>query len=237
MSRVRALVSSLLTAARNDQIRRVELAWALAIAAEWAHFVALGVYAYGQGGASAVGLAGLVRLLPAAIVAPFAASLGDRFPRERFILGAALIGAVALGASAISATAGSRVLVFAFAAVVGISSTLVRPALQALLPSLARTPGELIAANGATSTMEGLGTLAGPLLAGLLVALSGPAAVFATAAGLMLVAAALLARVRVQGRLSIGAADREPVRRMLAAGFVSIAHAPRPRLLIGLGVA
>ena len=101
MSRVRVLVSSLLMAARNDQIRRVQLAWAFAIAAEWAHFVALGVYAYGQGGASAVGLAGLVRLLPAAIVAPFAASLGDRFPRERFILGAALLGAVALGASAV----------------------------------------------------------------------------------------------------------------------------------------
>ena len=237
MSRVRVLVSSLLTAARNDQIRRVELAWALAIAAEWAHFVALGVYAYGQGGASSVGLAGLVRLLPAAIVAPFAASLGDRFPRERFILGAALLGVAALGASAVAATAGSRVLVFAFAAVVGLSSTLFRPALQALLPSLARTPGELIAANGATSTMEGLGTLAGPLLGGFLVAVSGAAAVFATAAGLLLVAAALLGRVRVQGRLPIGAADREPVRRMLAAGFVSIAHAPRPRLLIGLGVA
>src|SRR3954465_13038315 len=237
MSRVRVLVSSLLTAARNDEIRRVQLAWAFAIAAEWAHFVALGVYAYDQGGASAVGLAGLVRLLPAAIMAPFAASLGDRFPRERFILGAALIGAVALGASAVCVTAGSRGLVFALAAVVGLSSTLFRPALQALLPSLARTPEELIAANGATSTMEGLGTLAGPLLAGLLVAVSGAAAVFATAAGLLLVAAALLVRVQVQGRLPGGGADRVPVRRMLAAGFVSIAHAPRPRLLIGLGVA
>src|SRR3954462_8050090 len=148
MSRVRALVSSLLTAARNDQIRRVELAWALAIAAEWAHFVALGVYAYGQGGASAVGLAGLVRLLPAAIVAPFAASLGDRFPRERFILGAALIGALALGASAISATAGSRVLVFAFAAVVGLSSTLFRPGGGGLIASSAPSPPGWVCGGG-----------------------------------------------------------------------------------------
>ena len=36
----------------------------------------------------------------------------------------------------------------------------------ALLPSLARTPKELIAANGATSTIESLGTLLGPLGAG-----------------------------------------------------------------------
>ena len=53
MNRFRALGSSLLTAAANDQIRKVQLAWACAIAAEWTHFVALGVYAYGHGGASA----------------------------------------------------------------------------------------------------------------------------------------------------------------------------------------
>jgi MFS family permease len=238
MSRLRILAASLLTAARNKQIRTVELAWAAAIAAEWAHFVALGIYAYGHGGASAVGVAGLVRLLPAAVVAPFAASLGDRFPRERFILVTSLIGALALAASAASAAAGNTALVYGFAAVVGLSATLFRPALQALLPSLARTPQELIAANGATSTMEGLGTLVGPLLAGLLVAFTDPAAVFATAAGLFLLAAALLARVRVEGRVPTAAAEaRAPFRRMLGAGFVAVAQAPRPRLLVGLGVA
>jgi MFS family permease len=238
MSRLRVLAASLLTAARNKQIRTVELAWAAAIAAEWAHFVALGIYAYGHGGASAVGVAGLVRLLPAAVVAPFAASLGDRFPRERFILVTSLIGALALAASAASAAAGNTALVYGFAAVVGLSATLFRPALQALLPSLARTPQELIAANGATSTMEGLGTLVGPLLAGLLVAFTDPAAVFATAAGLFLLAAALLARVRVEGRVPTAAAEaRAPFRRMLGAGFVAVAQAPRPRLLVGLGVA
>jgi MFS family permease len=238
MSRVRVLAASLLTAARNKQIRTVELAWTGAIAAEWAHFVALGIYAYDHGGASAVGIAGLVRLLPAAIVAPFAASFGDRFPRERFILVTSLIGALALGASAASAAAGNTALVYGFAAVVGLSSTLFRPALQALLPSLARTPQELIAANGATSTMEGLGTLVGPLLAGLLVAFLDPAAVFATAALLLLLAAALLVRVRVEGRVPTTAPEaRVPFRRMLGAGFVAVAHAPRPRLLISLGVA
>jgi MFS family permease len=238
MSRLRALAASLLTAANNGQIRTVELAWAGAIAAEWAHFVALGIYAYGQGGAAAVGVAGLVRLLPAAVVAPFAASFGDRFPRERFILATSLIGAAALAASAASAGAGNTVLVYGFAAVVGLSSTLFRPALQALLPSLARTPQELIAANGATSTMEGLGTLVGPLLAGLLVAFTDPGTVFATAAGLLVVAAALLSRVRVEGRVPTTAAEaRVPFRRMLGAGFVAVARAPRPRLLISLGVA
>jgi MFS family permease len=237
MNRFRALGSSLLTAAANDQIRKVQLAWGCAIAAEWAHFVALGVYAYGHGGASAVGLAGLIRLLPAAALAPFAASLGDRFPRERFILGASLFGALALAASAASAAAGDTALVYGFAAAVGLSSTLFRPALQALLPSLARTPEELIAANAATSTMEGLGTLVGPLLAGALVALIDVAAVFTAAAVVFLVAAGLLLGVRVRGRVPGTAVARTPVRRMLGAGFVAVAQAPRPRLLIGLGVA
>ena len=93
-------------------------------------------------------------MLPAAAVAPFAASLGDRFRRERFLFALTLLGAGALTASAAAASADNRVLVFAFASVVGLAATLIRPALQALLPSLARTPEELIASNGATSTIE-----------------------------------------------------------------------------------
>jgi hypothetical protein len=58
----------------------LSFAWGAAITAEWAHFVALGVFAYDAGGTVGVGIAGLVRMLPAALVAPFAASLGDRVP-------------------------------------------------------------------------------------------------------------------------------------------------------------
>ena len=90
MVRARETFSALAVAARNDNVRRVELAWGAAIASEWAHFVALGVFAYRAGGASAVGIAGLVRLLPAALIAPVAASLGDRFRRERFLVAQAL---------------------------------------------------------------------------------------------------------------------------------------------------
>ena len=51
---------------RGPDIRRAEVAWMLGYAAEWAWLVALFVYAYGVGGVAAVGLAGLVRTLPAA---------------------------------------------------------------------------------------------------------------------------------------------------------------------------
>ena len=225
------------SAIRNPDIRRVELAWGAAIAAEWAHFVAFGVFAYEEGGVSAVGIAGLVRLLPAAIVAPFAASLGDRFPRERFLLAMTLVGAAALGGSAAAFAADAELLVFAFAALLGLSITLIRPALQALLPSLARTPRELIAANGATSTIESLGTLVGPLIAGLLVSVADAGLVFALGSGVLLLAALVLVRVRVEGRVELHAGAEAGAGRALAAGFRTIMHAPRARLLIGMIVA
>jgi len=169
VSTLRSRLAAAALAGRNANVRSVELAWGAAISAEWAYFVALGVFAYDVGGASAVGLAGLVRLLPAGFIAPVAASLGDRFRRERLLLAAMLLGAFALACSAVAAYAGSWGGVLACAALVGISSTLIRPTLQALLPSLTATPEELVAANAATSTVESVGTLIWPLVAGVLV--------------------------------------------------------------------
>jgi MFS family permease len=226
------MVSTLAAAGRNVDIRRAQLAWGAAIAAEWAHFVALGVFAYDHGGTRAVGLAGLVRLLPAAVIAPFAASLGDRFRRERVLLAMSLVGAAALAGSAVAFFAGSRLSVFAFAAVLGLATTLIRPALQALLPSLACTPEELIAANGATSTIESLGTLAGPLAAGILVAVADAGIVFAGAAGTLLVAAVLLAFVRVEGRVDLE--EERGAWQMVSTGLRAIWSATDARLLIGM---
>jgi MFS family permease len=235
---LRQALAALTAAVRNRDIRRVELAWGVAIAAEWAHFVAFGVFAYEQGGASGVGIAGLVRLLPAALVAPFAASLGDRFPRERFLLVMTLLASAALAGSAVAFYANLELLVFAFAAVLGLAVTLIRPALQALLPSLARTPEELIASNAATSTIESLGTLLGPVLAGLLVAGADAGLVFAIGAGALALAAIPLWRVRVEGRAGLPlAVDEGGALQVLSAGFRTIARARGARLVVALIVA
>ncbi|HEX6679157.1 MAG TPA: MFS transporter [Gaiellaceae bacterium] len=225
---------TLSTLARSENLRRVELAWGASITAEWAHFVALGVFAYNVGGTPAVGIAGLVRMLPAALVAPFAASLGDRFRRERFLVAISLLGAAALaGSAAAFFISRSEVVVFALAGVVGVASTLFRPALQAILPSLAHTPEELIAANSASSTLESLGTLVGPLAAGVLVTVGNPGIVFAVGGGVLLVAAALLLRVSVEGRIQT-TAESVPRRELLTAGFRIVAKQPKPRLIVAL---
>ena len=230
-SRLRQAAAALRVAAANVDVRRAELAWGASISAEWAHFVALGVFAYNHGGSTAVGIAGLMRLLPAAAIAPFASSLGDRFRRERFLTGVVLLGAAALVVSAVGALMDDRIVVFAAGSAVGLCSTLFRPALIALLPSLARTARELIAANGATSTIESLGTLLGPLAAGVLVAFADVAAVFAVGAAALLASAGLLARVSVPGGVP---APASRTRVEVWQGFTAIGEVPRARLLVGL---
>jgi MFS family permease len=220
-------------ACRNKNVRRVELAWGAAISAEWAYFVALGVFAYDTGGASAVGLAGLIRLLPAALIAPSAAALGDRIPRERLLLGATLLGAVALGVSAIAAFASSEAGVYVCAALFGVASTLIRPTLQALLPSLTRTPEELVASNAATSTVESLGTLIGPLVAGVLVEQASVGVTFAVAAAVLTVGVGLLLNVRTEGSATGRAAS--PDRPVFA--WRTVAQHPGAPVVVTLMVA
>jgi MFS family permease len=235
MSRSAQALSALRSVYKNPDLRRVELAWGASIATEWAHYVALGVFAYDEGGAAAVGIAGLVRMLPAAIVAPFAASFGDRFRRERFLAAIALVGSGALAASAVAFFAGRNVVaIFALAGVVGVTTTLFRPALQAILPSLARTPDELIASNGATSTIESLGTLVGPLVAGVLVAVANVGVVLIAASVVLLTAAVLLARLVVEGTIQRAIVDAGNPRELVLGGFRVVATAWRPRLIVGL---
>src|SRR5205814_2821278 len=143
---------------RNRDLRRLQLAWAGSIIGTWAYSVAIVVYAYHQGGVSAVGLVGLIRWLPAAFAAPFMSVLGDRFPRVPVMIGADLLRAAGLaGMAACVLTDAPAAAVYLIAAVVGIISTAFQPAQAALLPSLARTPEELTAANVSSSTLESLG--------------------------------------------------------------------------------
>jgi MFS family permease len=239
VNRVVSALSSIGGVLRNEQLRRVELAWGASVAAEWANFVALGVFAYDVGGTLGVGIAGLVRLLPGALVAPFAAFVGDRFRRELFLVAISVGGCFALaGSAAVYFVDRSEYVIFPLVSIFGLSSTLLRPALQALLPSLARTPEELIASNGATSTIEGLATLVGPLVAGVLIAATDAGVVFALAAAALLAAALLFARVTVEGRmLTAAASGAQNLRRELMAGFHTVLGARRARLVVGLMVA
>ena len=97
------------------------------------------------------------------------------------------------------AAGGPGGLIYGLAAVTGIASTISRPTQAAILPWLAKTSEELVAGNVASSLIESLGTLVGPLLGGVLTAVGDPGVVFAASAGVSLVAAVAIARMHVEG--------------------------------------
>jgi hypothetical protein len=219
---------------RNLDLRRIQLAWAGSVAGDWAYAVALAVFAYEAGGAAAVGLVGLIRFVPAAIVAPLAGILADRFRRERVMLTADLVRAVglALAAAAVFAEAPPGV-VYALAVIVAIVATAFRPAQAAVLPSLARSPEELTAANVASSTIESVGSFVGPALGGLLLAATDAGVVFAVTAGTFLWSAALVSRIHTQAPDPVPAGSRDLLAEATA-GFRTLARESRLRFLVGL---
>jgi len=190
-------VGGLITTFRNRELRRLQAAWSLSWVADWAYLVALGIFAYERSGPIGVGLAGVVRMAPAAVVAPFASLLGDRYRRVNILRVNEVVWTLALAGSALAffARAPSAV-VYVLAGFTGICSTIFRPTLAALLPWLSRTSEELIAANAALTTIESLGTLAGPLLGGVVVAAADPGTVFAVSAGASALAMGALALTR-----------------------------------------
>ena len=150
------------------------LAFLLFNTQEYAVWVAVAVYAFQQGGAGEAGAVLVLQLVPAALVAPVAAVLADRIPRSKaLVLGYGLqtCATTLLGLSLVRAPAP---VAYAAAVLAACCVTLTRPAHNAVLPRLADTPGELTAANAASSTMDGLGTLVGPLAGGAIMAWSGP---------------------------------------------------------------
>jgi MFS family permease len=218
----------------NEDLRRLELAWSGSIIGQWGYEVALAVFAYRAGGASAVGLVALVRLLPAAVVAPFAALLGDRFRRKRIMVAADLARACAMAGAAAAVFGGApAVTVYALAAIAAVTGTAFGPAQSALLPSLARSPEELTAANATSTTLESVGFFVGPALGGLLLAVTSVGAVFAMAAALFLWSAFVLGRIVGDSRGGPGIAGDSILREALA-GFRAIAAERRLRLIVGL---
>ena len=183
--------------ARNPNLRRAQLSFLAAWTAEWAFTVGLGIVAYRDGGATAVGLVGLLRMVPSAILAPLLSPLADKGRRERVLILVSVLRGVATGAAAVVVgVGGPTAIVYALAVLSTMAATLYRPAHSALLPSLCHSGYELASANVVRGLLDSAATLVGPLLAALLLQFTGVTVVFAVAAGASLWAAALLLRLR-----------------------------------------
>jgi MFS family permease len=224
--------------ARNPNLRRAQLSFLGAWTAEWAFTVALGIVAYRDGGATALGLVGLLRMVPSAICAPLLSPLADRGPRERvLVVVSTLRGIVTAAAAVVAAVGGAPAVIYALAVLSTIAATLFRPAHSALLPSLCHTGHELASANVVRGMLDSASTLVGPLLAAVLLEVADVEVVFAVAAASSLWSAGLLLRLRYDAPARPAATVRPRLVREALEGIGVVAHHRDLALVLGLAAA
>ncbi len=237
MNRIRARLAVSLGAlreiARDRALRRLQSAWAASITAEWLYLIGLAVYAYDVGGTAAVGLVAVVRMIPAALAAPFVASVADRVRRERVLAGVEVVRALLLAAMGLAVWIDApAAVVFALASLVAVVSTAYRPAHAAVLPALAPSLEALTAANVSTSTIEAFGTLVGPAVAGVLLAVANGATVFLVTAGVYVVGALLVSGIRTHPPPAAERTKASAEKDHALDGFRALRDERHPRLLV-----
>ncbi|MEN3283543.1 MAG: hypothetical protein V7607_4683 [Solirubrobacteraceae bacterium] len=219
----------------SDSIRRAQLSFGAMWSGESAFMVGLAVLAFRHGGVVAVGIVTGARMAAAALLAPLLATVADRVRRERVLACVGLVRAATLGGAAVvTAAGGPTAATYGLAVVATVAQALYRPAHSALLPALCASPQQLTRTNAVRGTLDSFATLAGPAAAAILLALSGPAAVFAACG-----AASLLG-----GLVVVGLSYDAPPRSKAAAGggheilqgFATIAASRGLALITVLGV-
>jgi hypothetical protein len=204
--------------ARSTPLRRAQLSFGLIWAGEWALTVGLGVFAFRDGGAAAVGAVTAVRMIPAALMAPFAATVADAVRRELLTVG------------------DSTSAVYGLAIVATFAQTLYRPAHSALLPALCTSPQQLTSANVVRGMLDSIAALGGPLVATVLLATGGLASVFAVCAAASLVGGLVVLALPYDLPPRAGRPARTRARTVLQ-GFSTITADRGLLLITGLGTA
>jgi MFS family permease len=193
LQRLRLLGGVFGAAARNTALARVGFAYTAFIGAEVGVWVALLIYAYQGGGASAASVMALVQLVPGALLAPYLGTLADRYRSGRVLLAGYLCFAGSMAVVAVMIAMGApRLSVYLLAPFVNLAVCIPRPAQAALLPAIVRSPQELTAANAGQGWLESAGSLVGPVVLAVLLTVGGTELGVAGMAGLACVAALLV---------------------------------------------
>ena len=159
------------------------------------------------GSNAAVGLVGVVELVPLVVFGLYGGALADHADRRRILVGCGTAQVLLTGVLAVNAFLDHpRVWVlYVVAALLAAASALQRPSKEALLP---RTVGhgEIAAANALDSLGVHVGVLVGPAVGGLLLAQAGAEWCFLSTAAALVLATGLFARL--QPRPHVGETER-----------------------------
>jgi MFS family permease len=176
---------------------------------DWLYLVALLVVVYQRSNSAALlGVVGAARVLPYVLLSVPAGIVVDRFDRRMVLLVTDIArGTVMLGLAALVWFNASLVAIIALTLLAATFSTFFGPAIAAFLPSLARDESELGPANSAWASLDNLGFVIGPALAGVLIAVGGLTFAFLLNAVSFAVVAAVLWRLPSRGGLAAIAAS------------------------------
>jgi MFS family permease len=185
---------------------------------DWLYNAALLGYVYGATrSAGWVGAATIVRLLPYVLLGPLGGAVADRFSRRTVLLVGDVARVVLMAALAVVvATHGPVVAALALTAVSSAAGGAERPAAMAWLPRLVGE-SRLGPANALLHTAQDLGTVLGPVVGALLLAVTSPWIAFAANGMTFAVSALLIGSIRP---------DRRPAR-SAARGHGAIRHGVR----------
>ncbi len=175
-----------LSALREPAVRRFLIGRTLAAGGRQMTSVAVGWQLYERTGSALVlGLVGLVQVVPVFALALVAGSVVDKFPRRNVAaLAEAVFFTTGLGLCAASAWQAPIAIIYAMLFVMGVAKAFSSPAQAAMLPTLV-SRANFANANAWSSSGFELASMAGPALAGGLIAWTGTATTtFALQAGL-----------------------------------------------------
>jgi len=229
---VKSLLQVLGAVARNRALAAVMLAYAVFSATQYAVWIAMLVYAYERGGAATAGAVAVAQLVPAALLAPVAASVADRRSPVGVLVGGYLVQVVGMLAAAVAIALDSPLAAYAGAVVASAAVATTRPAQTVVVPGLVHNAEELTAANALTGWIESVSVVASSAATGVLLATAGPGSVFAVAGVAGLVSVLFAATVRGMGALA-GYGGAGGLAGTLA-GLRLLAREPAPRLLVTL---
>ena len=162
-------------ALKDPDLRRLQASWMAVNAGQWAYLVTNLVVAYDAGGAAATGLLGVASFIAPTVVSPFAGVPAARWRPEQVLAAVTAVRVLAVALTVgLVAFDGPILLLVPLVLIESGAGAIGRSLQLGLQPLLARSPAELVAANVAAGTAEGLGTFAGPALSGVLLTLVGP---------------------------------------------------------------
>ena len=216
----------------NADLRALFIAQVISFMGDWFTFVAItGIIKDATGSAFLVSLAYVSFTLPSFLASPIAGSFVDRFDRRRLLLVVSIGQAIA--ALGLLTADGSRVWpLFVFQGTISAMAAFVKPAIDAGVPNLARSPEELRTATVLFGSTWGVMLAVGAAIGGVFSEAFGRNAAFVADAVSFILALALFALIRRPMQESHP--SQRPTMRPLADMAEAVRYARQDRVVMAL---